>query len=366
MEIAPRPDLRTPAVVVHYEKVNQTNEVTWATTETDAFPPTATGTELKAIVLTVELDGLRANYLEQRVEVDPITIDNAQWWKQHLPALSDIPIENIAVTNPTRSGEEDLPNELVQGNIAGWMNQEVEADTIRAKLSWEGADEHVVDREVSLRLTATDASTRTYRRLISSEAAEPTPVGVAQRLYQALNELQYEGEVELESEEAGATAYLGRVLNVTGLQPAWAAMRAQVQAVEEDLERGRTRIVFGPAQHLGAADLVERLRVNRRRRATRRIGTRTSGKPEEDSPTIEQPTHGRLESANVGPGRFQKITWVHPEDPPRTVVVDALDLPEGVTVTVKLREEDVCDSGELRKRMVVASEPYEPPEPPAP
>ncbi|MGF1450257.1 MAG: hypothetical protein ACFB20_12690 [Opitutales bacterium] len=356
LRVLPREDLRTPAVVVHYEKTHRSDEAVWTTTETDAFPPQSTGTEFKAIVLTVELDGRRANFLRQPLVVDPISESNRQWWKQHLPALEGIPIENIRVKDWSRTS--DLPNELVEGNVAEWMNVEVEADVVRAKLSWIADDEVVIDREVTLRLNATDASTRTYRTLISSVPPEPTPSGVASRLHAALNPLQYEGEVELEAEEAGAQAYLGRVLNVTGLRAEWATMRGQVQQVDEDLERGRTRIVFGPAQHLGAADMVERLRVNRRRRASGRISTRTSGKPD-DAPPVDQSTHGRLESASQGPGKYGRTTWTDPDEPLRRVVIDALTLPVEAP-TVQLTQEDVCDGGVLRKRMVLASAPFDP------
>ena len=55
-------------------------------------------------------------------------------------------------------------------------------------------------------------------------------------------------------------------------------MAAQVQRVEESLDAGLTRIVVGPAKHLGQEDLRSLLRVNRRRRQSYRGTERTLGK----------------------------------------------------------------------------------------
>jgi len=354
LEVTPREDLRRPAVVIKYEKTHQSDGRTWTTTETDAWPAGATGGELKALVMTVELDGLRASYARQEVETDPISETNAQWWREKTPALQGVPLSQITVHGASRTSS--LPKELVSGNIAPWMNQEAEADTIRATVSWYSEDEYVVERELAVRLTATDAATRTYRRLLASTPAEPTPAGLAQALGEALEEPQYAGEVELEAAEAGGGAWLGRVLNVAGLRGEWASMRAVVQAVDEDLERGRTSIRFGPAGHLGADDMVELLRANRRRRASGAHVMRLSGEPDSASPQ-EGGRHARLESTSSGPGRYRKLTFVDPEEPLRRVVIDAAALPRDLTVS--LRVEDVCENGLLKKRLVLASEAYE-------
>ncbi len=49
-------------------------------------------------------------------------------------------------------------------------------------------------------------------------------------------------------------------------------MKAQVQAVSYDFDTGKTTVAFGPALHLGAGDLIERLRAQRGPRMIYLIG----------------------------------------------------------------------------------------------
>jgi len=355
LSLSPRYDLLRPAVVLKYEKTHQTDDNTWTTTQSDIAPADATGREFKAAVMTISLGGRRANYLRQKIEAETVQEDSPTWWRDHLAELEGIPVSNITIHDHSR--QSTLDRELVSGQIADWMGRQVEEDVIRATLSWFDDDLHVVKKQVQLRLTVTDATTQTYRKLVSSTPEEPTPSGLAQALYNAASELHYDGSLELTETEAAADWQTGRVLNLTGLRPEWATMRALVQTVETDVDTGRTRLRFGPPEQLGAADLVELLRVNRSREPARSATVRLSGQPD-DAPEISNPTHGRLSGGGGGTGRYKKLTFVDPDHEDRKILIDAATLPQ--TLTMQLREEDVCESGTLKKRYVLASEPYTP------
>ena len=353
LKITPRQDLQVPAVVLKYEKTHRNNSASWTTTEIDHYPKHATGKEFKAVCLTIELDGMRGTTLSQDIKVQHIDETSSFWWKEHLPALSHIPVEKIKIKNPTRTSV--LSNELLSGTIAPWMNRQVEADTIKAYISYETEEEAVVDRLVSIRLQATDASSRNFINTLSVDEPEPSPVGLAKRLYESVNILQYEGEIVLSQEEVPHQQYLGRVINLKGLDAKWEHMHARVQEVIENIDTGTTRIVFGIAKHLGPDDLVELLRANRRRRASRRASVRAKGTIH-GGRSIEQGTHGKIENSDSGPGRYKKIVFVDPENPQRKLVLNAEALTQDLTV--ELREEDVCENGLIRKRIVLASEPF--------
>jgi hypothetical protein len=54
-------------------------------------------------------------------------------------------------------------------------------------------------------------------------------------------------------------------------------MQAQIQLVEENIDLGQTKIVVGPAKHLGQTQMTAWLRANRERRLSFRQSERTTG-----------------------------------------------------------------------------------------
>ena len=354
VELTPRHDLQVPAVVLKYEKKHLENGASWTTTELDAFPENATGRELKALVLTVELEGMRAQMLRQRVRAEPIHHEHPNWWQAHVPSLQGV--RNLVIKNPSRTSVH--PNELVEGSVAPWMRRSIEEDVVRALDSYETDDVSEVDREEAVRLNATDASTFTYQRLLSAEPDEAAPMGLARQLFEAVNVLQYDGFVELESEEVSLQPYLGTLLSFSESTPEYAAMRGLVQEVREDIERGRTWIRFGPPKHLGADDLVELMRVNRRRRATRRAFVRSTGRVDKNGGILEQATHARVDNADSGGGAYKRLVIADPQNKARAIELDVASIPKDLCISLK--QEIVCVNGELKARLVLASDPFWP------
>ena len=88
------------------------------------------------------------------------------------------------------------------------------------------------------------------------------PYGLPGYIYAIESIPQYQGSFSVVEQEISDVCPIGHVLNLSGGLAEWAGMNACIQQVNYD-DTGKTELIFGPAQHLGNADLVERLRVNR-------------------------------------------------------------------------------------------------------
>ena len=302
LELTPRHDLQAPAVVLKFEQTNDIDNDTFTSLIVQAAPSTATGDELGALVMTLDLSGARATYQKQPVTTAVIPVSDTSsgviaWWKGKFPWLADFDDGDLSVVSGTQTvtietpadypGLEisNVPNELLKGSIAAWMNLNAAPLLVSATLKYSGAttDESsaVFDatnqRVVYTRVTGTNAETQVYARLTSETEAEPVPAGLAQALYDAVSVLQYDGVIELTEQECSSVAAPGILLSLTGGRAEWATMAAQIQRVEERVDVGQTKIVVGPAKHLGRAELTEWLRANRSRRVSYRLGERTTG-----------------------------------------------------------------------------------------
>jgi hypothetical protein len=308
LELTPRYDLQAPCVQIKYEQTNDIDGDTFTSLTLDTAPAGATGAEIGALVMTVNLAGARATYHSQAVTTAPIpssgaTTSAVTWWQGKFPWLADFAATDITVATGTQStliddssdvAASDLPNELLAGSISSWMNFLSAPLRVSATLQYTGAETTEStdvwgpdkQRVVYTRVIGTNADSGTYKRLTSATDAEPVPAGLAAAIYAGTSVLQYDGTLELtEPECSGATAP-GQLLNLSGGRAEWASMAAQVQRVEELLESGVTRIAVGPAKHLGREDLQALLRVNRTRQQSYRRGERTSGTAKGDAAQV--------------------------------------------------------------------------------
>ena len=302
LDLTPRHDLQAPAVVLKFDQTNDIDNDTFTSLTVQSAPSTATGDELGALVMTFDLAGARATYHKQKVRTAPIPQSDTSagviaWWKGKFPWLADFADSDLlvvpgshtlAIENPGNYPGitlSNVPNELLEGSVASWMNLYAAPLRVQATLQYTGAetDESTEvwgpkkQRNLYTRVVGTNAQTQTYNRLTSETDAEPVPAGLAQALYDAAGTLQYDGLLELTEEECSGVAAPGSLLNLTGGRAEWATMSAQVQRIEERVDLGQTRVTVGPAKHLGHADIATMLRANRRRRVSYRLNERTSG-----------------------------------------------------------------------------------------
>ena len=72
---------------------------------------------------------------------------------------------------------------------------------------------------------------------------------------------------------------------------------------------------------------------------------------------IEHPTHARIDNSDTGPGQYSKMVLGHESSEKKKIILDTTKLKEDVALEIK--EEYYCENGKLRRRMVLASEPYD-------
>lgn len=116
-----------------------------------------------------------------------------------------------------------------------------------------------------------------------NEAA--APLGLAAEYFASLQTPQYEGSLTLAARDVDGSITPGKVLNLTNGRAEWAAMRAMVQTVSEDILAGITTIEFGPPERLPAQDFVDQLTFARRVRTDTNLWstmTCTRGGPDID------------------------------------------------------------------------------------
>jgi hypothetical protein len=351
--IQPRYDLQVPAVILKFETTNSVNGKAWKESVQQIYPANATDSTLKALVLTINLEGAKATCVVQNITAAAIDTQSVAWWQAHIPGLGGIPSSAISVANVSRTSSR--PNELISGTVAEWMDRDTEIDVVRCKISYSDGNESVVDREVAVRITATDAVTGTYRKLMSLVTAEEIPPNLAEQIYDAVHPLHYDGRIVVVGAEATVDLF-GKTMNIVGGQPDWSSMNAVVQEVNEHLDSGKISVKFGPAKHLGAADLTELTRSGRLLFESRNYGERVTAEASGNG-VVEQGIHARVDNTSFGTGKYKMIKFVDPSNGNVAVKIDTSDI-AAPTATVKFREEDVCESGVLKKRYSLASEPY--------
>lgn len=92
---------------------------------------------------------------------------------------------------------------------------------------------------------------------------EPIPSGIAQTLYDAYSGVPWEGRISLVNEDCPADHWTAKTAKVTGGNPAWASMTADIQEAVDTTASGRSELTLGPPRHLGPADLIGLLRAGR-------------------------------------------------------------------------------------------------------
>jgi len=363
--ITPRYDLQVPGVVINYEKTNTVNDISYEIVIQDTA---GNINDIETLITTIELAGSRATLLTQRVETEdwPSDLNDREWWKARMPALTEMADSDFTVHDAARSGI--LSRILKEGMVQDWMIGKVaEDDTVKAKLDYvkkdaENNEVHKVkDQDISIKVSATNCATRTYQRLGSYEAGEPVPADVAAKLYESWSELQYDGQIILVEEEVSGNFSPGRKLNLSGGEPAWASMNALVQQVDEDVDEGRTTITIGPPRHLGPDDLVTLLRSFRTRRPSWRYIARTTGV---SSDTGSTELSGPVAKNEVNTGASETKEMVMTDDSgsykkklnfkPSEISKDDAD------VEIKPREVYIIDTSDQKayKRQILASDKY--------
>lgn len=344
--LIPRNDLKISSVVLKYEHTHSNENGSWKTTTVDAYPQSATGEELNALVLTIELEGSRTHIQEQWIAVDPIKTNSIDWWKQHFPTLASIPSDKIHITDIKRSTE--LPNELIEGAIAPWMRCNADYETITAQLSYTTDNVSVENQPIALKLCSTDAVTKTYRKFVCFNAGVEPPKQLAKTLYESTRCLQHEGSLKFIQNEI-VPSFMGQTINLIHGNSAWENLQLPVQEENIHLDSGTTWLKFGAPKQLGPNDLVQLMHTNRTRHITEDVNARFATRACGHTKTYF-PHKTPLLNSSQQAGQYSQLIVGNAS---KKIRLDVSQIPENIEL--KPRSFDVNENGILKKVWILSS-----------
>jgi hypothetical protein len=362
VNITGRTDLSVPVVVLKFEQSNTIQGQVKLATAKQIYPTEGVSEySFGAMVATVQLMGQTSNYNVGQVSVRKIVpmgydldtnTQDWQWWAQRNSWLNDPRVTGLQILSWAiydESGRETtIPysNFVSQGDFASWMQinssgnpwngdltiahsyalaQRVKI-AARAKVSYlngSGTDNNkqtISIETLSANVTATNINygDHLFTTLQSFVQGEDIPDRLAESLYTSLHEPHFEGSVTMGEAECldwlqsnpGCSSILGMgmYLNIAGGKTEWATMKALIQSVSMDLASGITTLKFGPPGHLGAADLVELLRVNRNRIAYTAPEIRSTGVVSSAGHSVEGAMLNGASESSSGGLSFEKMT----------------------------------------------------------
>jgi len=244
------------------------------------------GKKFGVIMQTFDFEGPVTTQQTATIETKPFAPDDLNWWKSCHPDLNTIdsslafhPDNSLAVNSGSSLYGFDAPLSdsrltyvLTKGNLASWMAQQTPIQDITVTSYFQGKYLPLPDGrpwnsanrlQKNTKITLCSLPSGTYHSAAKTTPGEPIPFGLAKAIWDVEKMPQYQGTLTLTGEEISGTIGIGNALNLTGSRAEWETMQAQIQQVSFDFETGTTTVSFGPANHLGAGDLIERLRVNR-------------------------------------------------------------------------------------------------------
>ena len=302
LELTPRQDLVLPAVCLRFKQIGSIDGRPFTVFTDQFYPEEATGRELGAAVHTIDLAGYQKTNVYGELECAECAAQaetNAArlaWWQGKEPLLNSPRVDtrltpekitvSAAVIRDANGDEvdlEDYPYELLDGQVAEWMEDGgqpvvVVSATVTARVTYDlyrtdegwletNAEKFLLERgrtkELSCRIRLTNGRGGRYSAVATEAQGELPPAGLAQAIYEAHAVLQYEGRIACVAEEVLPALRMGIKLRVQTGEATYDNLL--VQGVEEAVGSGQTQVMVGPASHLGLADLVELLRVNRSR-----------------------------------------------------------------------------------------------------
>jgi hypothetical protein len=268
ISLTPRYDIQVPGLSLYYSATHQYDGKSWETTTVDSAGTTS---DARAIRLLFDLDGSSRTTQEQALETGTYPDmedeeDAMAWWKAQVPWLAEIADADLVISDIVRSGEEDYPRYLVNGQVASWMGVAIEEETWTCNVAYirkTGADVdmQVDQRVVQITLKSTNGATKTYSRTTSFVAAEPVPAGVAAALYASWNRLHWDGDLRLVEAETSFQAVPANLVNLTGSRTEWTTMAALVQEAVIDLAAGTSALRIGTCGRVEADSLVALFRA---------------------------------------------------------------------------------------------------------
>lgn len=226
---------------------------------------------------------------------DDSEVDAKAWVKMNWPHLAEIPDAELNVTGLRRKmlpepfefpdpinpealrieaidDPDKYPRQLLRGTVEDWMRVRVGRMLVQARVVPTGTATEETKKKLRQALapkiiTATSGKNKIYHGPSQWVAPEDVPVGIAAAVYNSIVAgVRWQGSVTLEARDIPRTAYLGKVLNLTGSANAELdEMAAPITAISWDLDMGSATLTFGPLPSLAPNDFLELQRILRER-----------------------------------------------------------------------------------------------------
>lgn len=267
IEVESLEDLQAAGVVLRYIKNNTAGTVKFE----DKHPSGISASDENVVVATFDLRGSHRE--TQILETNNINALSKAWWARFFPWINDAEGGDFTLTDTARLMQntegawvDDTTgsvNEIVDGAVPAWLSEarQVLVKAIARDFSLNG--KFYSEYPLQTTINATSLSADTYVR--ESDDGEKVPTGLAQKYFEAVGTLHYQGRVKSTvAEIAAPLPHCANVLNLTGGEAAargWTTMRAVIKAVEIDLFNCEQTIAFGPPAHLSINDLQELSRI---------------------------------------------------------------------------------------------------------
>ena len=247
-----------------------------------------------AVVQTFDFEGPAINQILGTLTTVPFKPTSLAFWRVFCPELEQFDPTTLALVPNSDDGDlvtysdplasDSLVYAVTSGSVGGFMGDPALVQKVTVTACFSGTIltgdgrraqiVHVQPKQIQIILT--NVAGGTY---YTSNEGEEIPFGLAAQVYAAETPAPYAGTYVLSEVDYSGRIGIGNVLNLLGGVEDWESMRALIQSVEIDYTEGRTVLTFGPAKHLGAGDLIKRLRAERGPRAVFYIGYNRQNNP---------------------------------------------------------------------------------------
>lgn len=329
-----RRDMLARAVVVNFKRVDSVDGVDWEVKSQQKFGPNGLNSPLdpaagpRVALYTVNLEGAVKNDEQAELIVTPVA-NTREFWSKVIPELQSTNIRAFTVSNLQVKDDEgnpvDLgayPNYVMGGTgVCTWMTSgghpvNAIAVTITAEANYKQFDVNATGpdpeaatngsqldkystRQLSVRGTLTNGTSGVYSKS-DSIAAEDEPAGLAEKIYNSLATLAYDGRLTNKQVEIGLDdVNMDNSLCISGGRPEWLTMNAQIQSITESFGDGGVEIVLGYPKELSAGDYARLMLVNRNRKAFSTASERATGKSD-NAGSVKLQTGAVKENSNAG------------------------------------------------------------------
>ena len=341
-----RDDLVIDAVEIKYERLNFQDDNTYLDLFEDIYPQEITTTTpiKKKMVMNVELAGYKSTSQQNVIKTQSIREESKQWWKNHVAILAEL--DDFEILQTSRLGK--LSNELVEGTITDSMNLNAEYDTITGEFSYQDEYGSEITKVISIKMATTSASSGTYTDFVPTERAEQAPTGLAKAIYDAVNSLEYDGEIQILN--AKAEDYFGKRISIFEKNTK-ISNPSPTYYVEEDLFSNTLKVKFGPPKHLYPDDISELFRINRSRKLTTLTLKNDTGTISANTVILGGKTANSL-SEEISTNYSRLVIG----NENKIIDINSNDLQTGESA--KFTETYVCINGMLAKAKIITTTPH--------